>query len=174
MWCVFSFFPPKRPNTEKKNETKFVANILLYCYIIFISWQSSQNAFYYFYENEINKKREESIIIMGRRRRQRGIISLWWQFSPTTQLQQQLAMTSSSSSYTIETEGYLEQKHGRWPRAGKVILAHHTSEAVVVYQAFHPDIGSYAVQHKRFLGCPSYSPTRMTWIKTNFLWMMYR
>jgi hypothetical protein len=43
-----------------------------------------------------------------------------------------------------------------------------------VYQAFKPAIGRYAVAHQRFTGCPDYSVTRMTWIKTNFLWMMFR
>jgi hypothetical protein len=47
-------------------------------------------------------------------------------------------------------------------------------EAILVYQAFKPEIGKYAVEHQRFTGCPGYSSTRMTWIKPNFLWMMFR
>ena len=43
-----------------------------------------------------------------------------------------------------------------------------------MYQAFKPEIGQYAVAHQRFTGCPDYNSTRMTWIKTNFLWMMFR
>jgi hypothetical protein len=48
------------------------------------------------------------------------------------------------------------------------------AEAILVYQAFKPEIGRYAVANQRFTGCEAYSPTRMTWIKTNFLWMMFR
>ncbi len=48
------------------------------------------------------------------------------------------------------------------------------AEAILVYQAFKPEIGRYAVANQRFTGCEDYSPTRMTWIKTNFLWMMFR
>ena len=46
------------------------------------------------------------------------------------------------------------------------------SEGVIVYQAYRPSIGTYAVEHGHFGGEFSYS--RMSWIKTNFLWMMYR
>ena len=61
----------------------------------------------------------------------------------------------------------------RWPASGKVILAHFDETSVVVYQAFNARIAAWAVEHQRF-GGPDWSPTRMTWIKTNFLWMMYR
>ena len=44
---------------------------------------------------------------------------------------------------------------------------------VVVYQAFNPEIAQYAVQNQHF-GGPAYNFNRMSWIKTNFLWMMYR
>ena len=45
---------------------------------------------------------------------------------------------------------------------------------IIVYQAFNKDIANYAVKHQKFIGCDHYSRSRMTWIKTNFLWMMYR
>jgi hypothetical protein len=41
-----------------------------------------------------------------------------------------------------------------------------------VYQAFRPSIGLFAVQHGHFGG--DFSFNRMSWIKPNFLWMMYR
>jgi hypothetical protein len=41
-----------------------------------------------------------------------------------------------------------------------------------VYQAYRPAIGHYAAQHGRFGG--EFSLNRMSWIKPNFLWMMYR
>lgn len=59
-----------------------------------------------------------------------------------------------------------------WPRAGRHILAHSDAETVVVYQAYRPAIGRYAVEHGRFGGDFSYS--RMSWVKPNFLWMMFR
>ena len=71
----------------------------------------------------------------------------------------------------IPTAPYATQ-HLRWPQGGRVILAHHNDESVVVYQAYKPSIGAFAAQHGYFGGDFSYS--RMTWIKTNFLWMMYR
>eukprot|EP00012_Vannella_robusta_P001300 CAMPEP_0206182732 /NCGR_PEP_ID=MMETSP0166-20121206/234_1 /ASSEMBLY_ACC=CAM_ASM_000260 /TAXON_ID=95228 /ORGANISM="Vannella robusta, Strain DIVA3 518/3/11/1/6" /LENGTH=134 /DNA_ID=CAMNT_0053597485 /DNA_START=858 /DNA_END=1258 /DNA_ORIENTATION=+ len=47
-------------------------------------------------------------------------------------------------------------------------------DAVCVYQAFNDEIADYAVANQRFTGCARYSTSRMTWIKTNFLWMMFR
>src|SRR5207253_2848436 len=45
-------------------------------------------------------------------------------------------------------------------------------ETIIVYQAFRPSIGQFAVENGRFGGDFKYS--RMSWIKPNFLWMMYR
>ena len=42
----------------------------------------------------------------------------------------------------------------------------------MVYQAYHPTIGLFAAQHGYFGG--AFSLARMSWIKPNFLWMMYR
>ncbi|MBA3533189.1 MAG: DUF4291 domain-containing protein [Ardenticatenales bacterium] len=69
------------------------------------------------------------------------------------------------------TESYLEQV-ARWPTEGRRILAQFDEEAVVVYQAYRPDIGEYAARHGTFGG--QFSFARMSWIKPNFLWMMYR
>ncbi len=71
----------------------------------------------------------------------------------------------------IEVEGYLKQL-SRWPSKGKVILAQHDAESITVYQAYNKSIGHYASEHGVFGGDFSFS--RMTWIKPNFLWMMYR
>jgi Domain of unknown function (DUF4291) len=59
------------------------------------------------------------------------------------------------------------------PQKGKHILAHQTSEQIVVYQAFNSLISKFAVDNQ-FLGGANYSYDRMSWIKPNFLWMMYR
>lgn len=68
-------------------------------------------------------------------------------------------------------ENYLRQRES-WPASGKRILAQFTDEAIVVYQAYRPSIASYAVENQRFGGADWRN--RMTWIKPNFLWMMYR
>ena len=71
----------------------------------------------------------------------------------------------------LATQPYTEQAEV-WPRAGRHILAHFDEESVIVYQAYRPAIGRYAAEHGRFGG--EYSYTRMSWVKPNFLWMMYR
>jgi hypothetical protein len=71
----------------------------------------------------------------------------------------------------LETAPYLEQ-HALWPQTGRRILAHFDTDSVVVYQAYRPEIGVFAAHHGHFGGEFSYS--RMSWIKPNFLWMMYR
>ena len=70
------------------------------------------------------------------------------------------------------TESFLVQK-ARWPKQGRVILAQSDSDSVVVYQAYRPSIGRFAAENGYF-GGDGFSMTRMTWIKPNFLWMMYR
>lgn len=72
---------------------------------------------------------------------------------------------------TLVTEPYSTQV-ARWPRTGRHILAQFTDDAVIVYQAYRPAIGQFAARHKHFGG--EFSLSRMSWIKPNFLWMMYR
>ncbi|WP_104986685.1 DUF4291 domain-containing protein [Sorangium cellulosum] len=81
-------------------------------------------------------------------------------------------MTESSKPGTIEIAPYAEQA-ARWPGAGRHILAQFDAETVVVYQAYRPSIARHAVVHQR-LGGAEFSFGRMSWIKPNFLWMMYR
>jgi hypothetical protein len=69
-------------------------------------------------------------------------------------------------------EPYVAQA-ARWPAAGRHILAQFDAETVVVYQAYRPSIARHATLHQR-LGGPEFSFDRMSWIKPNFLWMMYR
>ncbi len=68
-------------------------------------------------------------------------------------------------------ERYQEQEP-KWPTKGRHILAQYTPETVAVYQAYRPAIGRFAAEHGRFGG--EFSLERMSWIKPNFLWMMYR
>lgn len=69
------------------------------------------------------------------------------------------------------TEPYSEQVKV-WPREGRHILAQYDDETVIVYQAYRLATGRYAIEHGTFGEGFSYS--RMSWVKPNFLWMMYR
>lgn len=64
-----------------------------------------------------------------------------------------------------------QQPH--WPATGRHILAQYDDDSIVVYQAYRPEIGTWAAQHGH-LGGPAFSLGRMSWVKPNFLWMMYR
>jgi hypothetical protein len=75
------------------------------------------------------------------------------------------------SIHDLVLERYLDQLP-TWPEAGRHVLAQFDEKTVVVYQAYRPTIAEYAVQHQRFGG--EFSFSRMSWIKPNFLWMMYR
>jgi hypothetical protein len=69
------------------------------------------------------------------------------------------------------TEPYVVQA-ARWPSSGRHILAQFDDESVIVYQAYRPAIGQFAAKNGIFGG--DFSLNRMSWIKPNFLWMMYR
>jgi len=71
----------------------------------------------------------------------------------------------------LRSESYRSQA-ARWPKTGRHILAQYDATTVVVYQAYMPAIGRFAAEHGFFGGPFSYE--RMSWIKPNFLWMMYR
>jgi Domain of unknown function (DUF4291) len=59
------------------------------------------------------------------------------------------------------------------PKSGRYILAQFDEEGVIVYQAYRSAIGDFAATYGYF-GGDHFSLTRMSWIKPNFLWMMYR
>lgn len=59
------------------------------------------------------------------------------------------------------------------PHEGKHIVGQMRGENIMVYQAFMPSIAQSAVKNQRF-GGGGYAFGRMTWIKPNFLWMMFR
>jgi hypothetical protein len=69
------------------------------------------------------------------------------------------------------TEPYLTQL-AHWPQTGRHILAQFDETSVVVYQAYRPAIGRFAAKRGYFGG--EFSLSRMSRIKPNFLWMMYR
>ncbi len=72
----------------------------------------------------------------------------------------------------LQTELYVEQVK-RLPTSGENIIGQVQDDQIVVYQAFNPKIANYAVENQRF-GGSHYNFERMSWIKPNFLWMMYR
>ncbi len=81
------------------------------------------------------------------------------------------AMHRGDLGMNLLTEPYRTQLV-RWPNSGRHILSQFDDESVIVYQA--------NTRH-RSLRCPTwlfrrslYSLSRMSWIKSNFLWMMYR
>lgn len=71
----------------------------------------------------------------------------------------------------LRVESYLAQQP-HWPTSGRHILAQYSERSIVVYQAYRPSIGHFAARNGYFGG--DFSLTRMSWIKTNFLWMQHR
>lgn len=69
------------------------------------------------------------------------------------------------------TTSYLTQT-AQLPQTGRHIVVQYDGTSVVVYQAYRHAIAHFAVQHGYFGG--EFSFSRMSWIKPNFLWMMYR
>ncbi|MFK7060762.1 DUF4291 domain-containing protein [Flavobacterium oreochromis] len=59
-----------------------------------------------------------------------------------------------------------------WPQSGHHIMAQYDEEEIIVYQSYRREIGNFAAKNQYFGGAFSFD--RMTWIKPNFLWMMYR
>jgi len=71
----------------------------------------------------------------------------------------------------LVVESYQSQ-NARCPRDGRHILAQFDETSIIVYQAYRPSIGRLAAEHQYFGG--EFGLKRMSWIKPNFLWMMYR
>ena len=71
----------------------------------------------------------------------------------------------------LELKKYTEQLD-KWPERGYHIMAQYNEEKIIVYQSYRSDIGTFAAENQYFGG--NFSLDRMTWIKPNFLWMMFR
>lgn len=71
----------------------------------------------------------------------------------------------------IELKKYIEQQE-EWPSNGYHVMAQYDADKIIVYQSYREDIGRFAIRNQYFGG--NFSLDRMTWIKPNFLWMMYR
>jgi hypothetical protein len=65
-----------------------------------------------------------------------------------------------------------------WPLTGKHILAQYDEKSIIVYQAFNDKIAKAVLKNQNFHSdeclTSGYSLNRMSWVKTNFLWMMFR
>jgi hypothetical protein len=72
--------------------------------------------------------------------------------------------------FILKFEPYNSQNY---PPSGRHIMAQTQGDAIVVYQAYKKAIADFAIQHQKF-GGNDFSFNRMSWIKPNFLWMMYR
>jgi len=72
----------------------------------------------------------------------------------------------------VEIENY-ESSLLHLPLSGKQIIGQEQLDEIVVYQAYKPSIANYAVANQK-LGGGHFSYDRMSWIKPNFLWMMFR
>lgn len=72
----------------------------------------------------------------------------------------------------IKTIKYKDYKN-LVPQAGKHILAQQSDDTILVYMAFNKQIADFAIRNQK-LGGELFRFNRMSWIKTNFLWMMYR
>ncbi len=70
---------------------------------------------------------------------------------------------------TIAYSQYIESI----PKEGRCILGQQRDDQIIVYQAYNNAIADFALENQYF-GGTSFSYSRMSWIKPNFLWMMYR
>jgi len=59
------------------------------------------------------------------------------------------------------------------PKKGRHIMAHQSRGEILVYMAFNDAIADFAIANQK-LGGDAFLFHRMSWIKTSFLWMMYR
>jgi hypothetical protein len=78
---------------------------------------------------------------------------------------------ASTVGGTMRYLPYLDQVK-LWPSSGQHVMAQYDADSIYVYQAYSPAIAEYAIAHQRFGG--EFSFGRMSWIKPNFLWMMFR
>ncbi|KAF2026178.1 hypothetical protein EK21DRAFT_74824 [Setomelanomma holmii] len=54
------------------------------------------------------------------------------------------------------------------------IRANYDSTTITVYQAYNNEIADAAIKNQKLDASTKFSPTRMTWIKPSWAWMLYR
>jgi len=70
---------------------------------------------------------------------------------------------------TLSHQDYLQHI----PETGRHILVQEKEDKLLFYQAYNHAIANYALENQQ-LGGNAFSYNRMSWIKPNFLWMMFR
>ena len=78
----------------------------------------------------------------------------------------------SLGMFDLKTELYQDAVE-RLPNKGQQIIGFQSETSIVMYQAYKKSIADFAVSNQT-LGGPDFSYNRMSWIKPNFLWMMFR
>ena len=74
--------------------------------------------------------------------------------------------------FDLKTESY-NQSIERLPTRGQQIIGYQHDNSIVVYQAYKRSTAEFAATNQ-FFGGDGFSYNRMSWIKPNFLWMMFR
>ncbi|MEJ1239700.1 DUF4291 domain-containing protein [Chryseolinea sp. T2] len=74
--------------------------------------------------------------------------------------------------FDLKTEPY-HQSVERLPPSGQQIIGYQNDSSIVVYQAYKRSTADFAAKNQVF-GGDGFSYNRMSWIKPNFLWMMFR
>jgi hypothetical protein len=100
------------------------------------------------------------------------LVSLHYSIFPVRLFDIQKRFSQYFCAMTIKTEPYTNYVQ-RLPKEGSHIVAYQEEEQMVVYQAYKPAIAKFAAANQ-YLGGDQFSYNRMSWIKPNFLWMMYR
>ena len=59
------------------------------------------------------------------------------------------------------------------PRGVQTFMGEWDLGGAYLYQAFNDDVADFAVTNQK-LGGPGFNPTRMTWVKPSFAWVLYR
>lgn len=96
--------------------------------------------------------------------------------NPTDEGEMEAARTSAGTAHTVAR--LAGASRGSHTFAGMtydkmVFSGDWDDEGVFVYQAFSAEIAEYALEHQQ-LGGPKFNPSRMTWIKPSFAWVLYR
>jgi len=71
----------------------------------------------------------------------------------------------------LHKQPYLLNLH-QLPQNGRHIVGQYDDDTIVIYQAYKPSIANFALENQMFGG--DFSLDRMSWIKSSFMWMMYR
>ncbi|KAL1644184.1 hypothetical protein SLS58_004464 [Diplodia intermedia] len=83
-------------------------------------------------------------------------------------------MTEPDPNLTTTTTTTTVPRPTHQPPPQRQIRALHDARTITVYQAYPSAIASAAVAAQRLSASPAFKPSRTTWIKPSWCWMMYR